>query len=100
MKSTKTSKLFITFSDIKRITLVSGKEYSLHAGDILIYIIYLPDFFEFKSNLSQFLNAPEIKKAKRFYKEIDKNRFIIYRSILKLLLGAYTKSDVKNLSRL
>lgn len=78
-------------------TLVSGKEYSLHAGDILIYIIYLPDFFEFKSNLSQFLNAPEIKKAKRFYKEIDKNRFIIYRSILKLLLGAYTKSDAKKI---
>lgn len=93
----KTSKLFISFSDIKGVTLVSGKEYSLDTGDIIIYSIYLPNFIDFKANLSQFLNSPELKKAKRYYKEIDRNRFIIYRSILKLLLGAYTKSDIKNI---
>lgn len=93
----KTSKLFISFSDIKGATLVSGKEYSLDTSDIIIYTIYLPSFIELKSNLSQFLNSPELKKAKRFFKEIDRDRFIIYRSILKLILGAYTKSDIKNI---
>ncbi|SHH04681.1 4'-phosphopantetheinyl transferase family protein [Flavobacterium defluvii] len=93
----KTSKLFISFLNIKSDTLVSGREYSLSTGDIIIYTIYLPNFIELKSYLSQFLNSPELKKAKRFYKEIDRNRFIIYRSILKLILGAYTKSDIKNI---
>jgi 4'-phosphopantetheinyl transferase len=97
MKNMKTSKLFISSSDIKGTELVLDKEYSLHTNDVVIYTIYLPDFIDLKSDLSMFLTAPELKKAHRFFKETDKNRFIIYRSILKLVLGAYTKLEVKNI---
>ena len=93
----KTSKLYIAFSNIRRVQSFSGNQYALSANDIIIYSIYLPDFIDLKSDLYKFLNSIEIKKAKRFYKEVDRNRFIIYRSILKLLLGAYTKLDVKNI---
>lgn len=97
MKNMKTSNLFVSFSNISSVQLFSGKEYTLNANDIIIYSIYLPGFIELESDLYQLLNSIEIKKAKRFYKEIDRNRFITYRSILKLVLGAYTKLDVKNI---
>ncbi|SHM41947.1 4'-phosphopantetheinyl transferase family protein [Flavobacterium saccharophilum] len=93
----KTSRLYISFSNIKSVKLFSGKEYSLNTNDIIIYCIYLPDFIDLKSDLYEFLNSIEIKKAKRFYKEIDRNRFITYRAILKIILGAYTKLAVKNI---
>lgn len=97
MKNMETSKLFISFSNIRSVQLLSDKEFSLAKNDIIIYSIYLPNFIDLKSDLYKFLNSLEIKKAQRFYKEIDRNRFIIYRSILKLVLGAYTKLDVKNI---
>lgn len=93
----KTSKLSISFSNIRRVESFSGNKYSLSTDDIIIYSIYLPDFIDLKPDLYLFLNSLEIKKAKRFYKEIDRSRFIIYRSILKLVLGAYTRLDVKNI---
>ncbi|TDO97044.1 4'-phosphopantetheinyl transferase family protein [Flavobacterium sp. 245] len=93
----KKSKLFVSFLTIKSSQLFPDKEYYLNANDIIIYNIYLPDFLNLQSDLYLFLNSIEIKKAQRFYKEIDRNRFIIYRAILKLLLGAYTKLDVKNI---
>lgn len=93
----KPSNLFISFLDIKSIELITRKEYSLNTNDIIIYSIYLPDFIDLKSDLYKFLNSLEIKKVERFYKETDRNRFIIYRAILKLILGAYTKLDVKNI---
>jgi 4'-phosphopantetheinyl transferase len=93
----KTSKLFISSSNIKGIKLIPSKEYSLTTDDIMIYSIYLPDFIGLKADLSKFLNSPELNRAKRFYKEIDRNRFIIYRSILKLILGAYTNLEAKNI---
>lgn len=93
----KTSKLLISFSSIKSFNLFSGKEYSLEANDIIIYSIYLPHFIDLKADLYKFLNSIEIRKAQRFYKEIDRDRFIIYRSILKLILGTYTKLNVKNI---
>lgn len=96
MRNMKASKLFISFLDVKDIKLVPGKEFTLDNNDIVIYTIYLPDFIEFKSDLSTFLNTKELNRAQRYYKELDQNRFIIYRSILKLLLAAYTKLDVKN----
>lgn len=97
MKNMKTSKIYISYSNINEVELISGKEYSLNANEVIIYSIYLPNFIELKSDLFQFLNSAEHKKAKRFYKEIDRDRFTIYRSILKLLLGAYTKLEVKNI---
>ena len=93
----KTSKLFISFSNIKGIKLIPNKEYFLNVNDIIIYTIYLPNFIELKSDLAKFLNSTELNRAERFHKEIDRNRFIICRSILKFVLAAYTKVGVKNI---
>ncbi len=93
----KISKLFISFFNLKITEFVPKKEYSLDNNDIVIYTVYLPNFKDIQADLSKFLNSAELSKTKRFYKEVDRNRFIIYRSILKLVLGAYTKLNVKNI---
>lgn len=97
MRTMKTSKLSISFSSVKSTEFIPDKEYVLDDNEIIIYTIYLPDFSDIKSDLSIFLNSAELKRVKRFYKEIDRDRFVIYRSILKLLLAAYTKSSIKNI---
>ena len=93
----KTSKLSISFSDVKGAESIPDKKYFLDSDDIIIYTIYLPNFTDIKNDLSKFLNAKEIKKAQRFYKESDTNRFIIYRSILKFILAAHTKLRIKDI---
>jgi 4'-phosphopantetheinyl transferase len=93
-----TAKLFIGYSNLKGVKLLPNNEHSLNPNDVIIYSIYLPDFIEFKSDLAEFLDLKELNRAERFYKKTDRNRFIIYRSILKLVLAAYTKLDVKNIN--
>lgn len=87
--------LSISFSKVKSAKLIPSKEYSLTTEDVIIYTIYLPNFINIKNYLSNYLNAKEIKKAQQFYKEKDKNKFIIYRSILKFILASHTKLDVR-----
>ncbi|WP_347049790.1 4'-phosphopantetheinyl transferase family protein [Flavobacterium olei] len=93
----KISKLLVSFFQAKSTAFIPQKEYLLEDNEIIIYIVYLPNFSAIKDELAAFLNSAEVKKTKRFYKETDRNRFIIYRSILKLVLGAYTKLNVKNI---
>jgi 4'-phosphopantetheinyl transferase len=96
MKNMQTSKLFISFSNVKDEQLVPN--YSLNTNEIIIYTIYLPNFIELESELTKFLNSTELERAKRFHKELDKNRFVICRSILKIILAAHTKLDVNNIN--
>lgn len=93
----KKSKLLISFSNIKGVKLNPCKNYTLNINDIIIYTIYLPNFLGIKSDLANFLNSKELNRAERFHKELDRNRFIIYRSILKFVLAAHTKLDIKNI---
>lgn len=93
----KTSKSFIEYTTVKDVKLIPCKLDSLDTDEIVIYTIYLPDFIELKSDLSNFLTSKELKKAQRFFKEIDRDRFIIYRSILKFILAAHTNLSVKNI---
>lgn len=93
----KISKLFVSFFNLKSSRFIPKTEYMLDDNQIIIYTMYLPNFSEIQPYLVEFLNSQELKKTKRFYKEIDRNRFIIYRSILKLVLGAYTNLNVKNI---
>ena len=91
------SKLFISFLNIKGVNLIPSNEYPLHANDIIIYTIYLPNFVGLKSDLVKFLNSTELDKAKRFHYEIDEIRFIICRAILKFVLATHTKIDIKKI---
>ena len=86
--------LFISFTNSVDHKSLPCKGYSLTSDDIIIYSIYLPDFISLRSELTKFLNSDEINRAERFYKKIDKDRFIIYRSILKFVLAAYTTLDI------
>jgi 4'-phosphopantetheinyl transferase len=86
--------LFISlFTSVDRKSLPC-EGYSFSSEDVIVYSIYLPDFISLKSELAKFLNSDEINRAERFYKELDKDRFIICRSVLKFILAAYIKLDV------
>mgnify|MGYP003607498460 FL=1 len=90
------SKLFISFSDVKGVPLIPN--YACNTNEVIIYTVYLPHFISLQSELATYLNYTEINRAERFHKELDKNRFIICRSILKIVLAAYTKLDAKNIN--
>lgn len=90
------SKLFITFSNIKEVQLTPN--YLLNNNEVIVYTIYLPDFINLKSDLIEFLNSTERNRAERFYKEVDQNRFIICRSILKIILAAHTTLKAENIN--
>lgn len=92
------SNIHITHSKIKKNELTPNKAFHLKDNEIAIYTIYVPNFIELKSDLEQFLNSTEFEKANRFYQEIDKNRFIISRAILKIILANYTKLDPKKIT--
>ena len=66
-------------------------------SDVIVYKIYLPDYVSIIDDLSSFLDLKEIDRSKKYYKEIDKNRFIICRSLLKFVLSIHTKSDIKQI---
>ena len=85
------SNLSISSSTLKRLQLLSSKEYAVNNNDLIIFNLYLPNFSEIKDELSLFLSSKEIKKSERFYKDVDRSRFVIYRSILKMIKAAYTK---------
>lgn len=91
------AKLSISSINLESVPLNSDKEYFLDPDKIMLYSIYLPDFMPLKSELNQFLNSSEKERAERFHKEIDKNRFIVYRSILKFILSTYTNLGVENI---
>jgi 4'-phosphopantetheinyl transferase len=93
-----TSKLFISFLNIKGADSAPNIEYSLNTNDVIIYSIYLPNFINLKSDLANFLNATDLKKAAHFHNELDRTKFIIYRSILKFVIAAHTKLDAKNIN--
>jgi 4'-phosphopantetheinyl transferase len=89
------SKLLIFFSNVKGVQLIP--DYSLNTNEVIIYTIFLPNFTNLKSDLAMYLNFAELNRAERFHKELDKNRFIICRSILKIILAAHTQLDAKNI---
>ena len=90
------SKLFISYSNVRGIPLIPN--YACNTNEVIIYTVYLPHFISLQSELATYLNYTEINRAERFHKELDKNRFIICRSILKIVLAAYTKLDAKNIN--
>lgn len=63
---------------------------------VFIYQIYLPNYSVIVNSLTCLLDLEEINSVNRYYKEADKNRFIICRSILKYLLSMHARMDVEH----
>lgn len=70
---------------------------SFKNSDITLIKIFLPDYEGFIENLSLFLDAFEINRAKKYYKKKDENRFIICRSLLKIVLSHCIKCDISKI---
>ena len=97
MKNMLKSNLFISSiycDDHKSSTF---KEYSLSTGDVIIYTLHLPEYSNLTKDLVHFLNPEERSRSERYYKEKDRNQFIICRAILKFILAAYTKLEAKSI---
>ncbi|MFA9195309.1 4'-phosphopantetheinyl transferase superfamily protein [Flavobacterium sp. FBOR7N2.3] len=96
MKNTPTAKLLISFFNIRKRILMPDNEFFLNENDIRIYSIYLPDFADLKSDLAEYLNVKELPVSSNLYMKMN-HEFIIYRSILKIILAAYSKLDAKKM---
>lgn len=96
MKNTPTAKLLISIFNIRKRGLITDNEFFLNENDIHIYSIYLPDFADLKSDLAEYLNVKELPVSPNRCMEMD-HKFIIYRSILKIILAAYSKLDAKKI---
>lgn len=72
-------------------------ETTLKDADVIIYTLFLPDYLNTIHVLNRFLSAQELARAQRYYHESDKNRFIICRGLLKLLLSFYTQLPVSKI---
>lgn len=64
---------------------------------IIIYKIHIPEFINILDELLSFLDLKEIDRAAKFYKEKDKYRFVICRSLLKFILSLHAKVDIKQI---
>lgn len=62
--------------------------------DSVIYKIHMSDYTEIIDKLSDFLDSKETERANRYYKKKDKSRFIICRSLLKLVLSLHAKVTI------
>jgi 4'-phosphopantetheinyl transferase len=92
------SKLFISFINSDDHLSTACKRCCLSDDDVIIYTLYLPEYIKLTNDLIRFLNTEERNRADRFYQEKDQTQFIICRAILKFILAALTKSDVKNIN--
>ncbi|QBN18957.1 4'-phosphopantetheinyl transferase family protein [Flavobacterium nackdongense] len=92
------SKLFISAITIEEQKASSLNTYSLGPDDVLIYTLHLPEYIELTKELIHFLNADELDRANRFYREKDRNQFIICRSILKIILAEHANTELKNIT--
>src|SRR5690606_10403395 len=78
--------------EIKKNTLKS-----LDNSDITLIKIFTPNYEDSIEKLSLILDSSEINRAKRYYKKKDENRFIICRSLLKLVLSNCIQSDISKI---
>lgn len=91
------SNLFISSINCVDNKSSTAKEYYLSTDDVIIYKLHIPEYIELTKDLIHFLNPEERSRSERYYKEKDRNQFIICRSILKFVLAAYTKLDAKSI---
>jgi 4'-phosphopantetheinyl transferase len=92
------SNLFISVLKSEEYKASSHSTYLLAADEVLIYTIHLPDYEQSTPELLHLLNTDEQSRASRYYKEKDRNQFIICRAILKILLAAHSKTATQDIT--
>jgi len=92
------SKLFISFINSEDYKSSTYNGYSLGTDDVIIYTLHLPEYIELTKDLVHYLNPEEQIRFERYFKEKDRNLFVICRAILKFVLAAHTKLDVNNIN--
>jgi 4'-phosphopantetheinyl transferase len=73
--------------------VASAPRDEIHPAEVHIWRVSLTQTEEETQSHRQFLSPPEIERADRYYFDRDRNRFIIARSVLRQLLGAYLHLD-------
>lgn len=63
----------------------------MYTDDTAVFRIKLPEVALNTSLLSALLQPGELARAKRYFREEDRNRFLIARTILRILIGNYLK---------
>ena len=62
-----------------------------YTDDTAVFRIKLPEIALDNSLFSAILQPSELARAKRYFREEDRNRFLISRTILRILIGNYLK---------
>lgn len=94
----KTSKTKVTCSFYGKIKSKPFKSFkSLENTNIILYEIFLPEYYNLIKYSSNYLESFEIKRAENYFKEKDKQRFIVCRILLKCVLAIHTNLDIKKI---
>ncbi|TBV26717.1 hypothetical protein DMZ43_06530 [Meridianimaribacter sp. CL38] len=72
----------------------SYKVKPIDKSGLFLFHIDIPNYYKDITTLKAILDETETSRAERYHFEKDKNRFIICRSILKIILAQYTEQDI------
>jgi 4'-phosphopantetheinyl transferase len=70
---------------------------TLKENTVEIWLAHLNNFYHRLDELRTVLTEPEIKKAERFHFAKHQKRYAVSQSILRILLGQYSKQNPKNI---
>lgn len=98
MKDTRPYEPTVCIGSVPLTSNLNNSNNSPIGGEIVVYSIFLPEYNHLVADLKPFLDNKEHDRAAKYYKETDKNRFIISRALLKFALARYTQSAIDDIS--
>lgn len=91
------AKISISTTTVEEVLVTTPVNSFLEKDEVVVFKIFLPDFFRMESHLSTYLNEDERNKANRFYNAVDQQRYIAYCSIFKIILAFFSKKEIQNI---
>lgn len=85
------SKIQLLDQNHKNIRNLSEIQKSFQDASVLIYKIFIPHFYTIIPHLKSVLNTQENLRSQNYLKDKDRNRFIICRALLKMILSWHTQ---------
>lgn len=85
--------LSISNYTIKCVDIPLDIHISLAHKEVFLYAIHLPKYADIIHYLFNFLTKDEHNRAEKYFNSKDKNRFIVCRSLLRIILGYTTNLD-------